>query len=400
MLAAFCLACAAYACHGHNILWNQDWQFQQESKEETSEIHHHNHNLARLLLSTFRPLPVVVSSESPSVPKRGCRAPHAVAAVTALGNKILVNIETAPQKRKSGILMPNAYVHQQTKDELDIPIGMQKGVVEGIGAALESGFAVGQHVVIKRDPKGHKVLVGETVEDLCKTLLFSPDDIVAVSTPGGLETRFNNYLFPGPLEIRGSGLFVKENEAEERSTVGGLILSEEGADASMRRYTVAAVGPGTTHPVTGEFLATTCKEGDVVLLSSPGFEKGEYKDEKVFITDTDAIIGILSGDTVSVDALTMTGDKLLVKTGEVGEGKTKETARGIVLVEESEGEEEDRPDPKQGEILKVGPYSRAMNVGDSVLFKRDTGSPFMMMDGNNKLIKCMVVSESNCLAKW
>ena len=68
---------------------------------------------------------------------------------------------------------------------------------------------------------------------------------------------------------------------EQEETYGSIIVPDAGKDRNIHGE-VIAVGPGK-HTVTGEFLETTTKIGETVILPTMGFTKLQHKGDEYFI---------------------------------------------------------------------------------------------------------------------
>ena len=79
------------------------------------------------------------------------------------------------------------------------------------------------------------------------------------------------------LEALFNAVIVKPIEAEE-STYGGIIVPDMGKEKNEMGE-VVAVGPGKP-TITGEFIPTILKVGDVVVLPTQGFTKLPYDGEE------------------------------------------------------------------------------------------------------------------------
>jgi len=82
------------------------------------------------------------------------------------------------------------------------------------------------------------------------------------------------------LEALFNAVIVKPIEAEE-STYGGIIVPDMGKEKNEMGE-VVAVGPGKP-TITGEFIPTILKEGDVVVLPTQGFTKLPYDGEEYYV---------------------------------------------------------------------------------------------------------------------
>ena len=68
---------------------------------------------------------------------------------------------------------------------------------------------------------------------------------------------------------------------EQEETYGSIIVPDAGKDRNIHGK-VIAVGPGK-HTVTGEFIKTTTKIGESVVLPTMGFTKLQHKGDEYFI---------------------------------------------------------------------------------------------------------------------
>lgn len=82
------------------------------------------------------------------------------------------------------------------------------------------------------------------------------------------------------LEAIFNAIIVQPVEAEETS-YGGIIVPDLGNEKN-KTGKVISVGKGH-YSVTGTWIATTLKEGDVVVLPTMGFTKFEFEGEEYWI---------------------------------------------------------------------------------------------------------------------
>lgn len=82
------------------------------------------------------------------------------------------------------------------------------------------------------------------------------------------------------LKAKFDAVIVKPLE-EQETTYGSIIVPDAGKDRNIHGK-VIAVGPGK-HTVTGEFLETTTKIGETVILPTMGFTKLQHKGDEYFI---------------------------------------------------------------------------------------------------------------------
>jgi chaperonin GroES len=82
------------------------------------------------------------------------------------------------------------------------------------------------------------------------------------------------------IEALYNAVVVQPIELEE-TTYGNIVVPDLGNEKN-KTAKVISVGPGA-QSFTGDFLNTTLKEGDVVVLPTMGFTKFEYKGEEFWI---------------------------------------------------------------------------------------------------------------------
>jgi len=82
------------------------------------------------------------------------------------------------------------------------------------------------------------------------------------------------------LKAKFDAVIVKPLE-EQEETYGSIIVPDAGKDRNIHGE-VIAVGPGK-HTVTGEFIETTTKIGEIVVLPTMGFTKLQHKGDEYFI---------------------------------------------------------------------------------------------------------------------
>ncbi len=82
------------------------------------------------------------------------------------------------------------------------------------------------------------------------------------------------------LKAKFDAVIVKPLE-EQEETYGSIIVPDAGKDRNVHGE-VVAVGPGK-HTVTGEFLETSTKIGETVILPTMGFTKLQHKGDEYFI---------------------------------------------------------------------------------------------------------------------
>ena len=90
-----------------------------------------------------------------------------------------------------------------------------------------------------------------------------------------------------------NNVFVKPLE-EEESTYGNIVVPDMGKEKNIKGKVISA-GPGS-YSVTGTFIETVVKEGDVVLLPQMGPTKVDYKGEEYYTIHESKILAIISED--------------------------------------------------------------------------------------------------------
>ena len=89
------------------------------------------------------------------------------------------------------------------------------------------------------------------------------------------------------LEALFDAVIVKPQELEE-TTYGSIIVPDIGKDRN-EHGTVIAVGPGQ-NTIMGQFLPTTVKIGDKVVLPTVGFTKLQHEGDEYYIGPENQIL--------------------------------------------------------------------------------------------------------------
>ena len=87
-----------------------------------------------------------------------------------------------------------------------------------------------------------------------------------------------------------NAVIVKEIEQDE-STYGNIVVPDMGKEKNLRGE-VMSVGPGY-YSAMGNFIETTVKVGDEVLLPSMGATKMDYDGEEYLMIEENKILGIV-----------------------------------------------------------------------------------------------------------
>ena len=105
------------------------------------------------------------------------------------------------------------------------------------------------------------------------------------------------------LEALFDAVIVKPRESEE--TLHGNIIVPDLGKEKNEMGTVIAVGPGKP-TISGEFIPTTIKVGDNVVLPTMGFTKLPYDGEEYYVGPENQILARIKKPQSFNDALTDT----------------------------------------------------------------------------------------------
>ena len=89
------------------------------------------------------------------------------------------------------------------------------------------------------------------------------------------------------LEALFNAVIVKPIEAEE-AKYGSIVVPDMGKDKNEKGE-VVSVGPGQ-HTISGNFISTVSKIGDIVVLPTQGFTKLEYDGEDYYVGPENQIL--------------------------------------------------------------------------------------------------------------
>tara|TARA_R100001244_G_C5133434_1_gene126325 strand:- start:126 stop:467 length:342 start_codon:yes stop_codon:yes gene_type:complete len=92
------------------------------------------------------------------------------------------------------------------------------------------------------------------------------------------------------LEALFNAVIVKPIEAEE-AKYGSIVVPDMGKDKNEKGE-VVSVGPGQ-HTISGNFISTVSKIGDIVVLPTQGFTKLEYDGEDYYVGPENQILAKL-----------------------------------------------------------------------------------------------------------
>lgn len=95
------------------------------------------------------------------------------------------------------------------------------------------------------------------------------------------------------LKAKFDAVIVKPLE-EQETTYGSIIVPDLDKDRNLHGE-VLAVGPGK-HSVTGEFIPTTTKVGEIVVLPTMGFTKLEHKGDEYYIGAENQILAEVTSE--------------------------------------------------------------------------------------------------------
>ena len=100
------------------------------------------------------------------------------------------------------------------------------------------------------------------------------------------------------IEALYNAVVVQPIELEE-TTYGNIVVPDLGNEKN-KTAKVISVGPGA-QSITGDFLNTTLKAGDVVVLPTMGFTKFEYKGEEFWIGRENDILAKITPERSSIE---------------------------------------------------------------------------------------------------
>ena len=89
------------------------------------------------------------------------------------------------------------------------------------------------------------------------------------------------------LEALFNAVIVKPIEAEEEK-FGSIVVPDMGKDKNEKGE-VVSVGPGQ-YTISGTFVETQTKIGDIVVLPTQGFTKLEYEGEEFYVGPENQIL--------------------------------------------------------------------------------------------------------------
>ena len=92
------------------------------------------------------------------------------------------------------------------------------------------------------------------------------------------------------LEALFNAVIVKPIEAEE-AKYGSIVVPDMGKDKNEHGE-VVAVGPGQ-HTISGTFIETMSKVGDIVILPTQGFTKLPFEGEEYFVGPENQVLAVI-----------------------------------------------------------------------------------------------------------
>ena len=103
------------------------------------------------------------------------------------------------------------------------------------------------------------------------------------------------------LEALFNAVIVKPLEVEEE-TYGSIVVPDIGKDKNEHGE-VIAVGPGQ-HTISGTFIPTISKIGDIVVLPTQGFTKLEHNGEEFYVGPENQILAKVGATVADILAET------------------------------------------------------------------------------------------------
>ncbi|CAJ1936265.1 unnamed protein product [Cylindrotheca closterium] len=194
----------------------------------------------------------------------------------------------------------------------------------------------------------------------------------------------------GATEVKAAGnfLLVKVANAIEESQ-GGILLAGK-SKIQKTEGTVVSVGPGKTHPETGEPFEIPIQLGEGVVYGRYDGTEIEIEGTKHSLIRDDDILVKFSGPDLTLESCDVIRDSVLVYV----EQKETETEGGLLLTKSSSSESK----PSTGKVVKVGPGvfdNMAVSEGDYIKFRDFMGNE-VELDGE----EYSVVRMADILARF
>ena len=105
------------------------------------------------------------------------------------------------------------------------------------------------------------------------------------------------------LEALFNAVIVKPIEAEE-TKYGSIVVPDMGKDVNEHGE-IIAVGPGL-HTISGTFIETISKVGDIVILPTQGFTKLEHNGDDYYVGPENQILARVKKEVIIEDVLAET----------------------------------------------------------------------------------------------
>ena len=81
---------------------------------------------------------------------------------------------------------------------------------------------------------------------------------------------------------------------EDEGTYGNIVVPDMGKEKNIKGKVISA-GPGA-YSVTGTFIKTIIKEGDIVLLPAMGPTKVDYRGEEYYTVQENQILAVIEDE--------------------------------------------------------------------------------------------------------
>ena len=81
---------------------------------------------------------------------------------------------------------------------------------------------------------------------------------------------------------------------EDESTYGNIVVPDMGKEKNLKGE-VVSVGPGS-YSVTGTFIETVIKKGDIVLLPAMGPTKVDHRGEEYYTIQENQILAVIEDE--------------------------------------------------------------------------------------------------------
>ena len=171
-------------------------------------------------------------------------------------------------------------------------------------------------------------------------------------------------------EVKPTNNFVLVKVAEELEQTETGILLTGSAKIAKTEGKVISVGPGKTHPETGEPFDMPVETGDSVVYGKYDGTALDIDGVKHTLIRDDDVLVKFKGDELKLDTADVTRDNVLIDVE-----RQEATEGGLLLGTSNDSETK----PSTGKVVKVGPgrfANRAMGVApeDNVRFRNYAGN--------------------------